>query len=299
MTPELIGILAALGSAATWAVGAMLLKPFADRLPAAGMAFLKGVLGLIVLGAAILVKGAGDFSWQAGGLLFASGVLGIAIADSFFFKALKELSPYAIVQLMLLGQVATIGMALVFLDERLFWIEWLGVLCVIVGVWVVIAEPRAASSDPGAMRRGIAYGLVSVLSMAISATVAKGSLAEVDVLTATFLRIAGGVFSLMVFAPMLLKGWDTWLTPIFADRRVAVRFSAIATFVTFGGFFLSLVALKYTPLVIANTLLSTEPLFVLAIMFMLYREIPAARRVGGSLAGAVGIGLISSKGLFV
>ncbi|MBK1722214.1 DMT family transporter [Thiocystis violacea] len=293
---ELIGILAALGSAATWAVGALLLKPFAEQLPAMGLAFAKGIFGLLLLGTCILLVGREPIGAPVFWVLFLSGVLGIGVADTLFFKALRELSSHSVVQLMLLGQVATIGMAVVFLGEVLVWQEWSGVALVIAGVAVVLTGP-GEEGDGRATRRGILFGLVSVMSMAASVTMAKGVLDDVDALTATFLRIAGGVVSLFLFAPVFYLGRGNWISPLLSDWRLALRFCAIATFVTFGGFFLSLLAMKLTPLAIANTLLSTEPLFVLLIMAILYRERPDSRRLLGSLIGVLGVGLISAKSI--
>ena len=303
MALELIGILAALGSAATWAVGALLLKPFAERLPAMALAFAKGVFGLGVLGGLILMVGPASPSWTTATILFLSGVLGIGVADTLFFKALRELSSHSVVQLMLLGQVATIAMAVVFLGESLFWLQWLGVGLVILGVAIVLMAPedgagQGTDADARATRRGVLFGLGSVMAMAVSVTMAKGALDEADALTATWLRIAGGVVSLFLFAPRFYLGRGNWLSPILADWRLAIRFCLIATFVTLGGFFLSLLAMKLTPLAIANTLLSTEPLFVLLIMALFYRETPGARRLAGSLVGVAGVAIISARTLF-
>ena len=303
MALELIGILAALGSAATWAVGALLLKPFAERLPAMALAFAKGVFGLGVLGGLILMVGPASPNWTTATILFLSGVLGIGVADTLFFKALRELSSHSVVQLMLLGQVATIAMAVVFLGESLFWLQWLGVGLVILGVAIVLMAPedgagQGTDADARATRRGVLFGLGSVMAMAVSVTMAKGALDEADALTATWLRIAGGVVSLFLFAPLFYLGRGNWLSPILADWRLAIRFCLIATFVTLGGFFLSLLAMKLTPLAIANTLLSTEPLFVLLIMALFYRETPGARRLAGSLVGVAGVAIISARTLF-
>ncbi len=295
---ELLGILAALASAAAWAAGALLLKPFAERLPAMGLAFAKGILGLVILGLTILITGPKAVASESFWILFASGVLGIGVADTLFFKALRELSSHSVVQLMLLGQVATIGMAVVFLGETLIWLEWMGIFLVVLGVTVVLTGTGAAE-DRGASPRGVLFGLISVLAMAVSITMAKDALEGVDALSATFVRIAGGVVSLFVLAPAFYSGRGNWLSPLLVDWSVALRFCVIATFVTFGGFFLSLLALKHTPLAIANTLLSTEPLFVLLIMAVFFHELPDTRRLIGSLIGVLGVGLISSKSLLV
>ncbi|MGQ9659610.1 MAG: DMT family transporter [Thermochromatium sp.] len=297
----LIGILAALGSAATWAVGALLLKPFAERLPAMALAFAKGVFGLMVLGGLIWLLDAESTPWPAALVLFLSGVLGIGVADTLFFKALRKLSSHTVVQLMLLGQVVTIAMAVVFLGESLFWWQWLGVGLVILGVAIVLMAPESGAGEATEGRvtwRGVLYGLGSVLAMAVSVTLAKGSLDESDVLVATWLRMAGGVVSLFVFAPLFYLGHGNWLSPILADWRLAIRFCLIATLVTLGGFFLSLLAMKLTPLAIANTLLSTEPLFVLLIMALVYGETPDTRRLTGSLVGVSGVAILSAQHVF-
>jgi drug/metabolite transporter (DMT)-like permease len=291
---ELVGMLAALGSAATWAIGAILLKPFAEQLPAMGLAFAKGVLGLAILGSALLIVGPQAMSWQTFWILFFSGVLGIGVADTLFFKALRELSSHSVVQLMLLGQVATIAMAVFFLGEVLAWTEWVGIFLVMLGVTVVLTGP-AEGHAPAASPRGIIFGLISVLAMAVSITIAKDALGGLDTLTATLIRIAGGVISLFLLAPVFYLGKGNWLTPLLSDCGLALKFCAIAVFVTFGGFFLSLFAVKHTDLAIANTLLSTEPLFVLFIMATFFREVPNARRLFGSLIGVAGVGFISGN----
>ncbi len=295
MAEELIGILAALASAATWAAGALLLKPFAERLPAMALAFAKGVFSLILLGALILSIQPIAPSWMTIGVLFISGVLGIGIADTFFFKALSALSSHSVVQLMLLGQVATIGMAVLFLGETLIWLQWWGLGMVILGVALVLLDPEPGEEDGSASMRGVLFGLGSVLAMAVSVTLAKGALSQTDALTATWWRMAGGVVSLIVSAPLFYLGAGNWLMPLVSDWRLAIRFCLIATLVTLGGFFLSLVAMKLIPLAIANTLLSTEPLFVLLIMLLVYRQIPRGRRLAGSLIGVVGVAILSVR----
>lgn len=299
MAAELIGILVALVSAASWAAGAILLKPFAERLPASALAFAKGIFGLVLLGALILMFGLPSPPWGGAVVLFISGILGIGVADTLFFRALRELSSHSVVQLMLLGQVATIAMAVIFLGETLVWGQWLGLALVILGVTLVLLEPEpAGEGGRAASARGVLFGLGSVMAMAVSATLAKGALAQTDALVATWWRIAGGVVSLFVAAPLFYLGFGNWMRPLLSDGSLALRFGLIATLVTLGGFYLSLLAMKLTPLAIANTLLSTEPLFVLLIMALVYGQLPSRRRLVGSLCGVLGIAILSAKTLW-
>lgn len=275
----------------------MLLKPYAEQFSALTLTFTKGVVALVVLGAAVLVSGSDAIPSGAFWILFASGALGIGIADTLFFRALRELSPHSVVQLMLLGQVATIGMAVVFLGESLIALEWTGVALVIVGVWVVLSDGRQMSGS-GRSPLAVLYGLASVLAMAASVTMAKGALESVDPLVATLIRIAGGMAAVVLIVSVFSRTTERRFHFFWTDWRTAAKFAAIAAFITFGGFFLSLLALKYARLAIANTLLSTEPLFVLLIAAVFLKERPEARRVIGSLISLAGIACISAKSIW-
>lgn len=272
----------------------MLLKPYAEQFPALTLTFTKGVVAVVVLGAAVFFSGWPAVSVGAFWILFASGALGIGVADTLFFRALRELSPHSVVQLMLLGQVATIAMAVVFLGELLISLEWIGVGLVTLGVWVVLSDGRQVSAS-GPRPLAVFYGLASVLAMAASVTIAKGALDTVDPLAATLIRIVGGMASVVLIVSVFSRTKERRFRFFWTDWRTAAKFSAIAAFITFGGFFLSLLALKYARLAIANTLLSTEPLFVLLIAAVFLKERLEARRVIGSLISLAGVACISAK----
>ena len=64
---------------------------------------------------------------------------------------------------------------------------------------------------------------------------------------------------------------------------------------TFGGFWLSLVAIRYADVSIASTLNSTEPLFVLPLAAFFLKERISFRAVLGSVATVAGIALLVMK----
>ena len=116
----MIGIIAALGSAASWSVGALCFNSLGESLSSFAMTLMKGAVSVLLLAAlTLLVGGVSDIPIQAYGYLALSGLLGIALSDTFFFSALKELGPRAIVLLMTVGQVFTVALAVIILGERL------------------------------------------------------------------------------------------------------------------------------------------------------------------------------------
>jgi len=83
---NIIGAAAALGSAASWAVGSVLFKMLGDKLEPVALTFAKGLLGVVMLGAALLFVGFQPVKYDAILLLTFSGLLGIAIGDTFFLS---------------------------------------------------------------------------------------------------------------------------------------------------------------------------------------------------------------------
>lgn len=81
---HIIGMAAALGSAASWAVGSVLFKMLGDRLAPIPLTFAKGVLGALMLGITLAFTGLHGLEPRPLLLLTTSGILGIAIGDTFF-----------------------------------------------------------------------------------------------------------------------------------------------------------------------------------------------------------------------
>ncbi len=83
---QIIGAVAALGSAASWALGSVLFKMLGDKLEPVPLTFAKGLLGSLMLGAALMFLGFQSVKFESILLLTFSGILGIAIGDTFFLS---------------------------------------------------------------------------------------------------------------------------------------------------------------------------------------------------------------------
>jgi len=296
---DAIGQAAALGSAAAWAVGAFLFMALGEFLSPLAMTMAKGACSVLLLGAAIgltaALGGAGGLAMTGEqlALLVASGLLGIALGDTFFFEALQGLSPQTMLVLAVLGQAVTVLLAVAFLGETMAPAQWVGIALVVLGVTVVLQGTLASEEQRATKLRGVVFGLLAVLVLSASAIVAKMALGDesgmtiAQTLQATFVRmLAGtvGVFAYGVTTGRIAK----WATP-FQDRRLFGRFVGSVAVVTFGGFWLGLVAFKYTQVAVASTLTSTEPVFGLLLAAVLLRERVTLRAVAGTGVTVLGV----------
>jgi drug/metabolite transporter (DMT)-like permease len=133
-------------------------------------------------------------------------------------------------------------------------------------------------------------GMLSVTSMSVSIIIAKQALAEVSAMQATLIRMLSGMAGMLVFGVSTGKIKD-WLEP-FADIRLAVHFLIAVCVVTFGGFWLSLLAIKHIDVSIANSLGATEPLFVLPLAAIFLKEKITAPALIGAVIIVLGIVLM-------
>lgn len=192
--------------------------------------------------------------------------------------------------LLTLGQVLTVLLAFAYLGERPGSSQTLGIALVLFGVATVMWV-RLAGDKQSSRLRGVAWGLASVLCMAVSVIIAKQGLAEADSMQASFIRMLAGTAAIFTFghATKHVGGSLRFLL----DVRFAALFFVAVFVVTFGGFWLSLFALEKTQVSIANTLNSTEPLFVLPIAAFVLKERITKWVVVGAGLTVIGVGLMT------
>ena len=289
MSWHLIGCLAALGSALAWAVGSILFRRIGDHASPLGMNLGKGILGLLLLGGALLLTGWTPMDGRTVFYLALSGVIGIALGDTFFFMALIRLDPRLTLLLATVGQVVTVIGAMVFLGERPSAFAWVGIPLVLAGVTWVMAEQMPHEDTAGKRLRivGIGWGLAASLCISGGFLLAKVGLEDVSALQGTFWRFAFGMAGLAGF------GWvrgelTVWLRP-FASVALLRRIVVAVLVITFGGFWLTMVGYKHTDASVATILMSTEPLFILPLARIFMQERITPRAVVGACVAVVGV----------
>lgn len=281
-----IGILAALGSAASWSLGAVLFKDLGESLSSFAMTLVKGGVSVLLLGVLTLLAGGyADIGRDAYLYLILSGILGIALSDTFFFSALKEVSPQTITLLFTFGQVVTVILAVLLLGESLPGQGWAGIALIITGITIGMF-PSFAEKGQSTLR-GIVFGLISILLMSFAVILTKKGLAQVSTLYATFIRMLAGTVG-MLLVGVATRRLGGWVSP-FRDTRLIWKFTLSVCVITIGGFWLAIVAFKYTSVAVANSLISTEPIFVLPVSALFLKERVTMQAVTGAVIATVGV----------
>src|SRR4051794_12234893 len=112
-----VGIAAALGSSASWALGTLLFRNLCKDVAPLPLTLGKALISIVLFTAVLAVRGFHPLESDVLRELALSGVIGIAIGDSLFFAALRELKAHMLVGLMMVSPVLTIALAMIFLGE--------------------------------------------------------------------------------------------------------------------------------------------------------------------------------------
>jgi drug/metabolite transporter (DMT)-like permease len=291
----LLGELAALATAAAWAVASLLFAAAAQRLGPFTLNQARITVALAVLSTLLaLTRGV---SWAPGAraeeilLLAVSGLIGLTLGDWAYFGALVHLGPRLSTLLMTLAPPMTALLAWPVLGETLGPEALLGTTLILGGVaWVVLERP-ARLAPRGHRLRGVVCGILGSLGQALGLVLSKlGMAGAIDPLPATAIRMAAATAG--VWAIALARGR--------AGEVARLRRDPAARWATLGASFLgpvfgvwmSLVAVRLTEAGIAATLMATTPILVLPLVRVVRKEAVSPRAAVGALAAVAGVALI-------
>lgn len=289
------GEFAALAAAFLWAVATLAFGRAGRDVPPLELNLVKGIIACGLLLLTLLPFGGLLVAIDPLPLilLLASGAIGIGFGDTAYFESLRCLGARRALLLGILAPPSAGIIALVFLQERLGFGAWLGIVVTVAGVaWVVSERGGEGAGHQGHLSRGIGFGLVAALMQASGAVLSHGVLTQTEIspLPSAFLRLAAGVFTLLVWILLRRQPVGRWMR-LGGSVRLwrTILFATVAG--TYLGIWLQQTSLKFAEAGIAQTLLSTSPLFVLPIAAWLGERI-SPRAVLGALIALGGIALL-------
>lgn len=283
-----VGIIVALLSAASWAFATVVFDRIGKVVPYVGITFLKGIFSIILMIILLIFTGGlHDIGIWEFSFLALSGIIGISLGDSLFFKSLQDLGAKVQVIFFLLGQIFTMILSLLLLGELLSLEQYIGAIVLLTGIVIVIWGKQDNHPNKG---QGIVCGLLSILCFSVSAIMVKMAIAEVEVITATFYRMLFGTIFTLGFG-VVGKQLPSWIKPL-KDKRLLILFILNVFVITYGGFLLSMVAIKLISVSLVSVLGTTEPVFVLLFAYLINKEKITKQEVIGTMITLIGLFII-------
>lgn len=251
------------------------------------MNLVKGIVAIICIGLVLLPLGFAEISDDAFFLLAMSGLVGICLGDTLYFLAINRLGSRLTLLVGTLIPVATAVIAMTTLGERITVNASVGLALTIVGVGYVLWERSPDHEHNEQWRMGLLFGLLFVLANAIGIIFTKVGVRDIPAMDATLVRTIWAVFGLAAWG-MVTRSFASWIKPM-KNPELRNRLLIASVVGAFLGTWLSVAALKYTHAVVAVTLNSTSPLFVLPLAMIFLKEHISWRAVSGAFIAIMGV----------
>jgi len=296
----MLGEALALSAALTWSASVVLFKR-SEAISPLGMNLFKNVAAMVLLTATLPVLGIGiaegrssEDWWR----LMVSGVLGIAIADTLTFMALRRLGAGLLAVVDCAYAPVIVGLGVIWLGEPLGPRFGIGATLVVLGVLLAstdaIARRKDLNIERGDLAWGIAFGVTGIVSMAVGVILAKPALERGNLVEVTLVRIVAGVAAQLLWIALIpsqrealkaLRPSPAWRTLIPAS----VLGSYVAMLFWLGGF-------KWALASTAAVLNQMSSVSTIILARLVLGEPITPRRAWGGVLAIIGAVLVVSRG---
>lgn len=294
MTVPHLGEILSVAAALIWAGSVVLFRMSGRAIAPLALNFFKNIVAAILLSATLVVFRQSlvrDVPALDYAILALSGVLGIAVGDTLFFKSLNIVGAGLSQIVSLAYSPFVILFAFSLLGERLSPGDLLGACLILVGILLTTARTTTPDLSARDLRRGIGLATLAVAVNALGVTIAKPVLDRSPVLWSTAVRLLAGVGALMVLTLVsprrrylwsMLRPSPSWKVAIPA----AVLGAYLAMIVWIGG-------MKYTQASTASILNQTSAVFVLPLAAVFLHERITLRKSAAVAMAMAGVMLVT------
>jgi drug/metabolite transporter (DMT)-like permease len=272
----------ALSSALCWALAVILLRRSGETLPAFELNLFKNCFGMALMIPTMLIfVGLNLPAYTVAELIvvFASGLIGIALADTWYLQALNLMGASRTGIVASLFAPFVILLSTVFLGERMVAWQWAGFFLVVAGVLLVTWRVNRSAVASDDLRKGALLGISAMLMMAIGIVMVKDILETRSFLWTVELRLAGGVAGMLIF--MLARG--RWHSTMQSFRQPQPWGTIIVA--SFLAAYLSLIlwlaGYKLIDASVAAVLNETNGAFIILLAWLMLGEKISRRKLAG------------------
>lgn len=288
-----LGEIFSLACAICWAIGVVLFKHSGESLSANALNLFKNSFALLlIMPTALLTEGLNipsltTYEWF---IVVISGYLGIAIADSWYFQALRNLGAGRTAIVASLYSPFVIILSIFILGESLASWQLFGFVFIMVGIFLVIYQRNYQQVDTESLRKGILYATCSVFLTAFGVVIVKPILddGEHGFYWIVALRLFFGLLGMLIF--IVVRGQlQTYIHEFKSDKHQWFNLAVASFFATYLAMLLWLAGFAYTEASTASVLNETANIFIVLLAWLFLKESLNWRKVAGIGLAFVGV----------
>jgi len=290
-----LGELSALLTAMLWSVSALVFASAAKRVGSFQVNITRLILAVVYLTILIIVM---DFninlSYKQILNLSISGVIGLALGDTFLFKAFQEIGARISMLIMSLAPAFAAVLAYFVLGETLSLAGVLGMIVTVFGVAIVVLDKGANPSEKILITTsGIIYAFLGAVGQGIGLIFAKMAFhdGEINGFVANEIRIVASLVLLLPLA-FFTKRFKNPVRMYHQDKKAFWLTGLGSIFGPFLGISFSLIAIEYTKVGIAATIMAIVPILMLPLVRFVYKEKLSWRAIIGAFIAVVGVAVL-------
>ena len=286
-----LGELFALSCAVLWASSIVLFKHAGNSMSANSLNLIKNVMGvLLLIPTAFIIEGLTlpQLSSSEWFILAASGYFGIALADSWYLQALRNLGAGRTAIVGSLYSPFVIVLSIVFLGERLEWWKWSGLALVLTGILIVVYQRHYQAVDRQHLIKGIVLAASAVFLTAVGVVAMKPLLVTDGFFWMVTLRLLAGTLGLILY--LALSGRLSSTLTIMVDQQHKWKTILLASFIgTYVAMIFWLAGFKYANASVASVLNETANIFIVFMAWLFLKEELGKRKLIGACITFVGV----------
>ncbi|MCK4858812.1 MAG: DMT family transporter [candidate division Zixibacteria bacterium] len=268
-----LGEIFALATAVVWAFAVIMFKRSGESVHPIALNLFKDVLAFLLLVPTAYLFGedllrAAPFQDYL--LLVVSGIIGIGIADTFYFKGLNKIPAGLLAIIACMYSPTIISLSIVFLGESLTMLQLVGAFLIVTAVLTGVSRKGLRTVGRRNLFLGMLFGLIAVVANAVGIVMIKPLLDRSPLFWVTEVRLLAGVISLVAIL-FFFPQRKTIMSSLLAVRSWKYTIAG-----SFFGAYLAMVlwlgGMKFTQASIAAALNQTSNLFIFIFAALILKE---------------------------
>jgi drug/metabolite transporter (DMT)-like permease len=284
----------ALVTAVVWAIAVILFKKSGENVHPIALNLFKNFLALALFIPTVYIFGEVLFrkaSISDYSMLLLSGMMGISLADTFYFIALNSAGASVMAIVSCLYGPFIIALSMIFLGERLTLLQFIGVALIISAVIFATDTKKESHLPKGNLIKGIFFGTLGTFINAVGVVMIKPILNSSPLAWVSTYRILGGLIGLLIIL-IFLKDRPNILSTL--KIRQSRGFTIFGSFMgAYLSMFLWLAGMKFTLTSIAAALNQTSTIFIYVFAILFLKEKFSVKKALGVGLAMIGVLLVT------
>ena len=291
----MIGEAGAFISAILWAIGVILYKKSGEVMHPVALNIFKNLLSLMLFIPILIIMKVPFFlslPLTEYIIFIVSGLLGIAVGDTLFFKSLNIIGAGLSAIIDCLYSPSIIIISMIWLNEHLSLIQIIGVILIITGI-ITTSNFRYRNRNKASMELiiGIILGIAAIIVMAVSVVMMKPFLNDAPIIWIIIIRFIGALFGLFILL-IINSSRREIIKQFYSSKGIVYSFSG-----SFIGQYLSVIfwiaGFKYAQASVASAINQTSNIFIFIFASIFLREPFTIKKVIALLLGIGGAYIVA------